>query len=258
MDYQVIDLGFDFGTKFLTEDAAYFLGLLMADEREEFNGVTYWFAPIRHNPKQYEIQDLESHYIKVKNMAKTIQKNDMTQMTDFLKNQGFTLGKFNMGKKGIVTLFEVLNTDYKIEDLVYDISEQLLSSSKDVQRSFIIGLFDGRGSYDGSSFIAVDFDNDSVKDLVVRCLTNLGIEPNINDGSNSRKREKPDSTPRKKQIRIKHINYLSNIGYVSDVRFKKATVKVLDKFSIKEVGTPLYGVKIIEPKHTQQTLFQKI
>jgi hypothetical protein len=261
MDYKMIETGLDLGTKFLTEETAYFLGLLIADERENIGGTTYWSAPIRHNPKQVSAEDMERHYSLVRTMSKVIHKNDMTHLTDFLKNQGVKLKKYNAGKTGIVTLFAEKLSNYTIDDFVSDISEPLFTSSKDVQRSFIVGIFDGRGSDDGSSLIAVDFD-DAVMNIVLSCLKNLGIEPNINDGKESRKRENPGATPRKKQIRIKRITYLTKIGYISVERFNKSFANLQKKkayanrFRVKEINKPLPGLKvIINLDETEQILF---
>lgn len=252
MEYKVVETGLDLGTKFLTEETAYFLGLLLSDEREIIGETVYWSAPIRHNPKQVSVEDMEKHYALVKTIAKVIHKDKMTHLTDFLKNQGVKLKKYNAGKTGIVTLFEELQPNYSIEQFVQDIKEPILNANKAIQHAFIIGVFDGKGSDDASSLIAIDFDNHAVMDILVSCLRNIGIEPNVNAGEESRKRENPDSTPRKSQIRIKRVVYLSEIGFISIERFNKSFTCLNNKktyanrYKAVELQSPLPGVKIIK------------
>jgi hypothetical protein len=262
MNYQTVETGLDLGTRFLTAETAYFLGLLLADERENVNGKMYWSAPIRHNPKQVSLEDMERHLKLVKAIASVIHKSDMTQLTDFLKNQGVNLQKYNAGKTGIVTLFEEIKSGFSIEEFVHDITEPLLSSNLDIQRAFIVGVYDGRGSDDGSSLIAVDFEKDVILGIVEQCLNNLGIEPNVNNGSHSRLRDNPNSTPRKNQIRIKRIDYLSTIGYISIERFNKSFANLqkrksyANKYSAYETNSPLPGLKLIRDlEETQKRLF---
>lgn len=251
MNYKLVETGLDLGTKFLTEETAYFLGLLLADERENVSGTIYWSAPIRHNPKQVSLEDLESHYRLVKAIATVIHKNNLTQLTDFLKTQNVNLWKFNAGKTGIVTLFEEIVPNYTIEDLIHDIEEPLLASNKDVQHAFIVGAFDGRGSDDGSSLIALDFEKNVVLDIIVQCLHKLGISPNINGGAQARLRDDPNSEPRKNQIRINRNVYLSEIGFISIGRFNKSLnnlrkrKKYENRYQPYEVDYPLPGLKLI-------------
>ncbi|PAC84660.1 hypothetical protein CHH85_16495 [Bacillus subtilis] len=261
MEYKVIQTGLDLGTKFLTAETAYFLGLLTADEREVIGETVYWSAPIRHNPQQVSVEDIEKHYSLVKTMSNVIHKSNMTHLSDFLKKQGVKLKKYNRGKTGIVTLFEELQPNYSIEDFIQDISGPIISSNIDIQRAFIIGVFDGRGSDDASSLIAVDFDNSAVMNILFECLNNFGITPNINAGDEARKREDPDAPPRKSQLRIKRIEYLSRIGYISVKRFKisfshlQKKKSYANRFKPYELVKPLPGLKVIKDlEETEQKL----
>lgn len=251
MDYKRIDTGLDLGTKFLTAETAYFLGLLLADERESITGTIYWSAPIRHNPKQVSLKDLESHYSLVRNIASVIHKSDFTHLTDFLRTQNVALRKFNAGKTGIVTLFKEIVPNYTIEDLIYDIKGPLLASNKEVQHAFIVGAFDGRGSDDGSSLIALDFEKNVVLDIIVQCLLELGITPNINSGVHARLREDPNAEPRRDQIRINRNVYLSEIGFISIGRFNKSLTNLrkrniyANRYQPYEIDYPLPGLKLI-------------
>lgn len=91
MSIQTVETGLDLGTKFLTNQSAYFLGLLMANEQTQSNNNVYWQAPVRHNPTHYNYQDLEEHYNYIKEIARFLGKDDLTQLTDFYIEQGFQL-----------------------------------------------------------------------------------------------------------------------------------------------------------------------
>ncbi|MGR5907166.1 hypothetical protein ACT7DL_05795 [Bacillus paranthracis] len=54
----------------------------------------------------------------------------------------------------------------------------------------------------------------------------LDITVTINNLASARKRDNPKSKPRKPQIRIKHLEFLKKIGFLSPVRFKKATTEL--------------------------------
>jgi len=252
MSYEVIQTGLDLGTKFLSVESAYFLGLLLVGEKEMIGETVYWSAPIRHNPKQVSYDDLEEHYSIVKKLAEKIHKSEMVHLTDFLKQQDVKLQKFNAGKTGIVTLFEQVDPHYTNDKFVQDVSEPILSADRDIQQAFIVGVFDGRGSDDASSLIAVDFVNDAVMDLLVKSLKNLGIDPNVNMGEEARKRDNPNATPRKNQIRIKRVTYLSEIGYISPERFNKSLRHLqkrksyINRYKPIEVEQPLIRLKMVK------------
>jgi hypothetical protein len=247
MEYQVIETGLDLGTKFLTPETAYFLGLLQADEREVIGDTVYWVAPIRHNPKHFEINDLEQHYSAVKQIAKVVHKEEFTHMTDFLKQQGAELKKYNLGKKGIVTLFEEKIPNYDIDTLIRNIEEPLLSSDPTIVRAFLVGVFDGRGSYDKTAkFIALDYDNGNFIKLVEKCLKIVGIDANINNTASARRRKDSSAAPRKSQLRIKHLLFLTKIGFVSNVRFNKATIEIPNEYSKVSLDQVLTGLKGIQ------------
>lgn len=51
VDYIPLNIGIDFGSDYLTNEVAYFLGgILAANEHTINNGQTFWIAPFRSNP----------------------------------------------------------------------------------------------------------------------------------------------------------------------------------------------------------------
>ncbi len=253
--YQTIVTGLDLGTKFLTENTAYNLGALLSGEKIVIENTltnetsTYWIAPIRHNPTHYEHVDLEEHIKYIKDIASHLGKEKLTHMTDFLTQQGVKLPKFNAGKKGIVTLFKEQDPTYAINDFVSDIEQPLLGSDPDVIRAFLVGAFDGRSSYDKTAkYISLDFDSTVARDILVKALTILGINFNLNQGNKARKRSNGNSAPRKPQLRIKHLEFLEKIGFISVIRFKKATKDASEDYTVEVSNGILPGLKTLERK----------
>lgn len=254
MELKSVKLGLDLGSKFLTAQSAYFLGLLLADERTKINNKVFWQAPVRHNPTHFNYHDLEEHYNFIKEIAEFLGKDGVSQLTDFFKEQGIPISKFTAGKKGIVTLFEQINDGYDVSNLINDILEPLRNSADLVKRAFLVGVFDGRGSYDKTAkFIALDYDSNDVREIVAIILNELGIDANINSKASARIRKDSTSAPRKKQIRIKHIEYLKNIGFISPTRFEKATVELPVGYETISLGEILPGLKAIQSN--QRSLF---
>ena len=244
MNYKEINVGLDLGTKFLTNQTAYFLGLLMANEKTTINSAIYWQAPVRHNPKSFNYTDLERHYNYIKQIAVFLNKTSSTHLVNFYKKQDIPIEKYNAGKNGILTLFKELTSDYSIEDLISDVYDPLLNSFDNIKRSFLIGVFDGRGSYDKTAnFIVLDYDKLAVKEIIEHSLNELGIKANINSKATARVRKDSGSAPRKKQIRIKHIEFLQKIGFVSPTRFDKATTKLFSEYEKVDLNNILPGLK---------------
>lgn len=247
MTLQTIETGLELGSRFLSKETAYFLGMLLADEQIEFQNDIYWQASVRHNPTHFTQQQLEDHLIFIKRIARSLGKESVTHLTDFYKDQGVPIMKFNAGKKGIVTLFKQTAAIYSIDDFIQDITVPLLNSGEDVQRAFLVGVFDGRGSYDKTAkFIVVDYDGENTEGLMRRVLNNLRIETNLNSLASARVRRGSTSAARKKQIRIKHERFLRNIGFISPARYQKAIVDISPEYRTCETPNILSGLKGIE------------
>ncbi|MET3682930.1 hypothetical protein ABID56_001020 [Alkalibacillus flavidus] len=233
--YHELNIGIDMGSsKFLTENTAYFLGLLLADESIALEGRTHWIAPVRHNPKKYDMTSLEHHYYLVKSLSEQIGKENKTFFIDYFKSIGVKFSKFNAGKYGFVTLFEQTEDEYTLEKLVDDIFQPLKNSSHTVLQAFLVGCFDGRSSYDKTyKFISLDIQNQNLFNLIAELISRLGIKANLNNSHNARKRNNSGSTPRAGQIRIKSHEYLENIGFISPIKFENAVQGVLSNYQLK-------------------------
>lgn len=203
----------------------------MADETIKPRDDIFWVAPIRHNPTYFENTELEEHYNYVKQIASFLGKENATQMTSFFIRQGYKFPKFNAGKSGIVTLFKQTSENLTLDELINDISEALLSSEPHIIRSFLVGLFDGRGSYDNSSFITLDYWNENLGSLVIKLFDLFNLDYNINNTLTARQRQDSTAKPRRGQLRVKHLGYLGKIGVISPNRFKRFTAKI-EKYQI--------------------------
>ncbi|WP_102346374.1 hypothetical protein [Bacillus sp. Marseille-P3661] len=246
MQDDALNIGLNFGVRFLTKNVAYFLGLLMADEQVILNDEKYWIAPVRHNPKQFNPVELEEHYNIVKSLAVEINKAEFTHFISYYKERGVKFKKYNAGKDGFVTLFKQEEVEYSLDDLIDDISFGLQNGSSSIKRAFLVGVFDGRSSYDKTyKFIAMDIENDSLIELLGGILGSRGIEAKINNSLNARKRDNLKAKPRKGQIRIKYEEFLSKIGFISPIRFGKATVDFTEN-QLTQFDELLPGLKIIK------------
>ena len=244
--YQFIHVGLDFGTSVLTPEIAYFLGLLLANERTSIGGNVYWLAPVRHNPKKFTMPDLRNHFNTVCTIAAKLNHTGYTHMVQTLRSHGIRTKKFNAGKNGFVTLFKQTTVGYTIDELVDDISAPLLKSPSHVCRAFLIGVFDGRSSYDKTAqYISIDLEERCSKDLVEQVLNLFHLSINYNALPSARKRSNPASGRRKKQLRVRDFEFfLRQIGYLSETRFTKA-VTGLASFIRQTSNTLLPDLKTI-------------
>lgn len=242
-----ISTGLELGTNFLTNHLAYFLGLLTAEETLEIDNELYWVAPVRHNPKYYTISELEQHYNNVKSLARSIHHHDLTIMAESFKRSGNPIRKFNVGKNGFATIFKQIQSDYSTINFIQDISEILLSSPQLI-RCFLVGTFDGRSSFDSNTkFISIDFELGPVKEFVERCLTELNINFNSNSQITARQRENTNSQPRKPQLRVNRDVFITEIGYISIIRLGNA-ISNLQEGSFRQIedNEVLPGLKTIQ------------
>lgn len=223
----------DLGINYLTVNLAYFLGGICVGDKTTINGNHYFLSLLRHNPRQASQLQLEEHYNSIKNIAEHINKEDYVFMHDYFKIEQIDLRSsvsnnkiFGQGKEGIITLFKSLKEDYTIEQLVEDIEESLLFSDEEIQRAFIIGVFDCKGAYDKSNLIAVDYTSNCIGDLIANVLTNLHVEFNNNNGTAARARASVTARPRAAQIRMNYKTYLNKFGYISTYKLQHSLSKL--------------------------------
>lgn len=245
--FRPIQTNLDLGSDFLTPYLAYFLGGLCVGETININDKKYWTCLVRHNPP-LEYSELEPHLNKVQSVASHIGKQDSIFMNDYFPNlRSAEHGRllFSAGKKGFLTLFEELK-DYDLDTFIRDIHDSLVSSNVAVLKSFIIGIFDTKGSYDTTlKKIAVDVRSEVTANLIMEVLDILNISYNYNP---PRTNNRP-GVPRYSQIRIKYTDYVPTLGYLSDKKLIHITTN-LDKLNVEynvidNLTIPLEGLKLI-------------
>ena len=242
-----INTNLDLGSDFLTPQLAYFLGGISVGEIINIFDNEYWICLVRHNPG-ITSQQLEHHFKKVKYIASYIGKQDYIYMYDYFKDLRSSINGrllFSAGKKGFLSLFKQ-NRQYNINTFVHDIKQPLINSDNNVLKSFIIGIFDTKGSYDKTlKKVVVDVRSIDVADLIMNILDKLNISYNYNP---PRAKDRK-GVPRFSQIRINYYDYVSKFGYLSIQRLDCITSH-LDLQGEKYVITenkqiPLEGLKLI-------------
>ncbi len=245
--FRPIQTSLDLGSDYLTPQLSYFLGGLCVGETIEVNNNRYWIYLVRHNPT-VTYEQLEYHLNNVKSIAAHIDKQNSIFMHDYFEglrscDNGRLL--FSAGKKGFLTLFKQLE-EYDLESFINDIRCDMIASDTVVLKSFIIGIFDTKGSYDKTlKKIAVDVRDSNVANLIMEVLDILEISYNYNP---PRANDRP-GVPRFSQIRIKYTDYVTNFGYLSVQRLNHITSH-LDSLGIEYTVTdnalvPLEGLKLI-------------
>lgn len=85
VDYIPLNIGIDFGSDYLTNEVAYFLGgILAANEHTINNGQTFWIAPFRSNPGYATVTQIEMHYNHVQNINRNL--HGYVYMRDTIKS----------------------------------------------------------------------------------------------------------------------------------------------------------------------------
>lgn len=243
MTNQPLSIGLNLGTSVLNPSAAYVIGLLLCDEQFYHNGRRFWQASIRHNPRQATTEELQQHLEQVRLIVQELGLANSFNLIPFYKQRNINIVKYSAGKIGIIGAIEQLIQEYNIENLLQDITQPLLNSNNEIKRAFLVGVFDGRSSYDKTAkFISLDFNNDSVCELLLTILNDLNVIYNTNY---SRDRI-AGGAPRSNQLRIKHLIYLSSIGLISPVRYQKSTQVVPEVYNLCYKNEVLPNLKVIE------------
>lgn len=239
----------------ITPEKAYFLGaVLVANENYPNKDLKkFWLAPVRHNPGQVTEHEIRQHYTFVKIMSDKIGAKILTA-----DNLGHSMG-FSSGKKGFATIFEddiSSNVDFLLKDII-----SLFRTDRNLKRSFLVGVFDGRSSLDRNKQtgkirnIAIDCESKKIHDVITNFLLEFGIEALNQNESRDRL---SGGRPRKNQLRISHkgiANFISNIGFISPFRFKVFRSAFSEIPFVKNVDELLPGLKNlsnVRPEDTEQ------
>lgn len=219
MDYVPLNIGIDFGSDYLTNEVAYFLGgILAADENKIKNGQAFWIAPFRSNPGYATATQIEAHYNHVQSINGNL--HGYIYMRDTIKAAGLDSGKF-FRMLGFGAFFASQNCE-SIEQKIPEIRQALTLASPEVKRCFIVGAFDGRGSIDRNPannkirYLVLDCPNNSTGTLLKDLLVSEGFSLNYNF---SRDRVEGGNA-RKPQLRIKNWDkFLKSYGMVSEKKY---------------------------------------
>lgn len=218
--YVVYDAKINTGTKYLTEEVAYFLGgIYAADEKVVSNGKIYWAAPVRYNPTYSTTAETAEHFDFVSSIAAKV--NGYTVMKENIKGTSLDSGKNRL--PGFSTFFESTGLVDLLTEIP-DLKDALFSSSKDVKKAFIIGVIDGRGTPDASAakqvirYLSLDCPNNDIGAFLSDVMTNYGLNVNYNTARDRLE----GGNPRKPQLRIKDVEYyMGNLGYISPAKVRK-------------------------------------
>lgn len=212
-------MSYNFNILHSTTEDSYLLGLMCANEQTTMNGDTYWLMPIRHNPNHYTLPELETHLLSLKQIY-----NDFELLSHWT-SLGYNFHKYNIGKNGIVGLAYNQNIS-SIDELSNHIDDFFLANtSNSYKRSFLVGIFDGRSSFDlDTGYLVLDITGlpDPIINKINNFLSVFGITTNFNDGINARKRNN-GYLPRQPQLRVKNSEiFFKEIGLISEIRLNKS------------------------------------
>lgn len=246
--YPIYNAGINTGTKYLTIEVAYFLGgIYAADEKVMSNGKMYWAAPVRYNPQYSTEMQTAEHFDYVSTIASKVK--GYTVMKDNIKGTSLDSGKNRL--PGFSTFFESTGlTELRTE--IPNLKPVLLAADKDVQKAFILGVIDGRGTPDISipkgiiRYLSLDCPNNDIGSFLDEVFEHYGLDCNYNTARDRLE----GGNPRKPQLRIKDVEYyMKNIGYISPTKFSKMKAVYSAKFSsatVTDGSSFLPGLKYLK------------
>ncbi len=142
--YLPYSAGIEFGTQYLTKEAAYFLGnIFSSNESIKNSGHLFWIAPARYNYGYASELQVEQHLEFVKAMSAPM--GAQTLSADVIRCNHLDSGIFRL--PGFGTFFISSGLD-SLDAAIPGLQDALFASSWEVLQSFLVGVFDGRGSID--------------------------------------------------------------------------------------------------------------
>ena len=219
-DYQVYNAGISTGTQYLTKEAAYFLGgIYAADEKVSSGGKLYWASPVRYNPTYSTPAETAAHFDCVRQIA--AQVGGYTVMRENIRNTPLDSGKNRL--PGFSTFFASTGLA-NLADGIPALKDALLRSSGEVQKAFIIGVMDGRGTPDASAarqtirYLSLDCTSAAIGDFLSEIIVRYGLSVNYNTARD----RAAGGAPRRPQLRIRDVRrYMENTGYISPAKVRK-------------------------------------
>ena len=194
-------------------EAAYCLGGIIssAEVHECADDRTAWILPIRHNPKQVSEQQLKLHQATINKIVTACSGSILSKQSQEYKKW------FPQNKEGFAAVF-YSNNQIEYNTLFSDINNLLSTASDTFKRIFLVGVFDGRCSWDKhAKKIVLDCNNHESAALFCRLLESYGIGYDYNMARD----RKTGGFPRQPQLRILAQNvplFMKNIGLISLAR----------------------------------------
>lgn len=218
--YVVYDAKILTGTRYLTEEVAYFLGgIYAADERVISFGKTFWAAPVRYNSTFSTDLETAEHFYNVCIISSKV--DGYTVMKENIKGTPLDCGKNRL--PGFSTFFESTGLTNLLSEIP-ELKLALFSSSYEVQKAFIIGVIDGRGTPDVSAekqvirYLSLDCPNNDIGSFLSDAMRNCGLDINYNTARDRLE----GGNPRKPQLRVKNVEYyMEHFGYISPAKVRK-------------------------------------
>lgn len=245
--YVVFDTGLQMNTRYLTESVAYFLGeIFAAEEYVVSNGSKYMIAPVRYNFNAATDIEIAEHFDLVKNIARPI--NGQTVMRDNIIHTSLDSGKNRL--PGFSTFFKSLTLE-NMQDLIPSLRDALYESPCSVQRSFLVGVFDGRSSADinrktfNVRMLSLDCISDEVSSFLSQMVERSGLRYNYN----THRDRVEGGRARNPQLRIRDVDvFMRKIGLISPRRInllKTAYSHNYTNVEIQDDSNILPGLKTI-------------
>lgn len=246
-EYVAFDSGLSMNTRYLTEQVAYFLGGIYASEEQVISsGVRYKVDPVRYNYNVATEMEIAQHYELVRDIS--VQVNGQTVMVENIRGTALDSGKNRM--PGFATFFKT-TTLIELVDLIPSLRAALSDSPWSVQRSFLVGAFDGRSSADINRenyyirYLSLDCITDEAGAFLSEAVEMCGLNYNYNK---SRDR-KEGGRPRNPQLRISDVDmFMDKIGLISPRRvnlLKNAYEHTHSSVLLRDNSDVLPGLKTI-------------
>ena len=239
--------GIEFGTQYLTKEAAYFLGnIFSSNESIRNNGRLFWIAPVRYNYGYASELQVEQHLEFIKAMSAPM--GAQTLSAEVIRGTPLDSGKFRL--PGFGTFFKSTGLD-SLDAAIPGLQDTLFASSWEVLQSFLVGVFDGRGSIDINKnthairYIVLDCPTNEIGQFLFNVCTYAGFNCNYNMARD----RLGGGEPRKPQLRIRNYDdFMMKVGLISPKRFsviQESYTYTKDRFCVNDCSSILPGLKTI-------------
>ena len=208
---------------------SFILGMIFPfyTEKNAANGKRYILAQVKHNVTHISEDDILEHHKIIKQFLRDY---DLSEELKVIANQTEEFGNLSGAQRGFTILIEKDSSEEEDESFkkIYKMVKDIEKENVEIKRSFVKGVFDGRGSIDKNShLIVVDYrlSDDEFKTFS-DIVTSLGFElvPNkrhVGEGRNKQFRIKTSSLKK----------FKDEIGFFS-IRRKKYLDEMLNELGV--------------------------